>query len=152
MSGGGGGKGKVGEEKREAGGEREWMNESQAGSTLSTEPDTELDPTTLGSWPEPKSRVGSSINWTTQEPLLLLLVGTFDTHLNHQILLKDLENFVARQNLRKSYLIWLKCDRTPATTGHASQPTLPFVRTHEGLKERTLDLTIWTLVLIPSPS
>ena len=39
--------------RRRGTGERE----SQAGSTLSTEPDARLDPLTLGSWPEPKSRV-----------------------------------------------------------------------------------------------
>ena len=37
---------------------RAWERESQAGSTLSVEPDAGLDPTTPGPWPEPKSRVG----------------------------------------------------------------------------------------------
>ena len=36
--------------------------ESQAGSVLSTEPDTGLDPMSLESWPEPKSSVARSID------------------------------------------------------------------------------------------
>ena len=39
-------------------GERE--KESQAGSALSAEPDSGLDPTTPGLWPEPGSRVRRS--------------------------------------------------------------------------------------------
>ena len=41
---------------------------SSASSTLSTEPDMGLDPTTLGSWPEPKSRVECSFDWALQVP------------------------------------------------------------------------------------
>ena len=44
---------------------------SQAGSMFSTEPDAGLDPLTLGSWPEPKSRV---TQLTEPPPELLLLV------------------------------------------------------------------------------
>ena len=43
--------------------------ESQAGSMFRREPDSRLDLTTLGSWPESKSRVGHSNNWATQAPL-----------------------------------------------------------------------------------
>ena len=55
----------AGEEHREREGERE----SQAGSTLSAEPDTGLNLTTVKSWPELKSRVGHSTDWATQVPL-----------------------------------------------------------------------------------
>ena len=41
-------------------GEGQGQRESQAGYMLSVEPDLGLDPTTLGSWPELKSRVGHS--------------------------------------------------------------------------------------------
>ena len=37
-------------------GQRERRTESQGGSLLSAEPDAGLDPTTLGSRPEPKQR------------------------------------------------------------------------------------------------
>ena len=47
--------------------QRERERESQAGSTLSTEPDGGLDSMTLGSWPEAKSRAGCSTDWVTQE-------------------------------------------------------------------------------------
>ena len=50
------------------GAEREKERESQAGYTLSTEPNTGLDFTTLRSWPEPKSRVRRLTNWATQTP------------------------------------------------------------------------------------
>ena len=44
--------------QRESGGaERERERDSQVGSTPSTEPDAGLDPTTVRSLPEPKSRV-----------------------------------------------------------------------------------------------
>ena len=66
----GGGRGAEGEGQRERGRggggggggerERERERESYAGSTLSMEPDAGLDPMTLGSWPELKSRVGHS--------------------------------------------------------------------------------------------
>ena len=54
--------------------EREWAGEgqgerereSQAGSMLSAEPNTVLIPTTPGSWPEAKPRVGHSTDWATQ--------------------------------------------------------------------------------------
>ena len=42
------------------GAEREGERESQAGSRLSREPNAGLDSRTLGSWPEPKSRVRRS--------------------------------------------------------------------------------------------
>ena len=42
--------------------------EWQAGSLLSREPDTGLNPGTLGSWPEPKGR--SLMDWAIQAPLL----------------------------------------------------------------------------------
>ena len=51
---GGGGKGREGE--------------SQAGSMLSTEPDTGLDPTALQSWPELKSSPYST-DWAIRVPL-----------------------------------------------------------------------------------
>ena len=50
-------------------GQRERETESQADSLLSTEPATGLDPTTLRSWPEPKSRVSHLTDWGTQAPL-----------------------------------------------------------------------------------
>ena len=46
--------------------ERERERESWTGSMLIVEPDLGLDPTTLGSWLELKSRVGCSPDWTTQ--------------------------------------------------------------------------------------
>ena len=47
------------ERKREGDRERGREGErSQARSILSVEPNMGLDPTTLGSWPEPKPRVG----------------------------------------------------------------------------------------------
>lgn len=42
--------------------------ESQAGSTLSTEPDMGLHLMTPWLWPEPKSNVGHSTDWATQVP------------------------------------------------------------------------------------
>lgn len=39
---------------------KERGRESQAASTLSAEPNIGLDPKTLGSWSEPKTRVGCS--------------------------------------------------------------------------------------------
>ena len=48
--------------------EREGGRESQADSFLSTEPHWELDPRTLRSWPELKSRVSHSANSATQTP------------------------------------------------------------------------------------
>ena len=68
-----------GETERER--EREREREPQAGLKLSAEPDLGLnvglnpglDPMTLGSWSEPKSRVRCSINWATQVPLKLFL-------------------------------------------------------------------------------
>ena len=41
----------------------------QAGSTLSSKLDMGLDPTTLGSWLELKSRIRCSTDWATQAPL-----------------------------------------------------------------------------------
>ena len=52
--------------KRGRGREREREREPQAGSTLSTDPNRGLDPMTLGSWPESKSRVRHSTNLVTQ--------------------------------------------------------------------------------------
>ena len=46
--------------ERERERERERARASQAGFMLSTEPNSGLDPTILGSCPEPKSRVGCS--------------------------------------------------------------------------------------------
>ena len=43
--------------------------EGQADSVLNLEPNAGLDPKTLRSWPQQKSRVGHSINWATQVPL-----------------------------------------------------------------------------------
>ena len=54
----------------ECGGGAEGERESQADSTLSTEPDMGLGLTTLRSWPGWKPRVGSSTNWATQVPLV----------------------------------------------------------------------------------
>ena len=42
--------------------------EGQADSMLSAEPNVGLDPTTLRSWTEPKSREGHLANWVTQAP------------------------------------------------------------------------------------
>ena len=58
--------------------ERERENESQAGSTLSMEPNVGLNHTNARSWPEPISRVGCLIDWATQVPLnkVLLTVVT----------------------------------------------------------------------------
>ena len=39
--------------------------------TVSTEPNVGLDPTTLGSWPEPKPRVRCLTNWAIQLPLIV---------------------------------------------------------------------------------
>ena len=50
--------------------------ESQAGSTLSEEPDTDLDPTTMRSWPEPKPRVRRLTDWATQVPHKYWLLDT----------------------------------------------------------------------------
>ena len=61
------------EERPRGGRERQRERESQAGSTLSAEPDVGLHPTTLGSWPELKSRYGRSTNWATQVPPSLLV-------------------------------------------------------------------------------
>ena len=55
-------------EQRGRGRERE----SEASYKLSEEPDTRLDPTTLGSWPELKWRVRLSTDWVTQVPLQAL--------------------------------------------------------------------------------
>ena len=49
-------------------GQKETERESQANSTLSTEPNVGLDPTTLRSWYEPKIKSGPSTNCATQEP------------------------------------------------------------------------------------
>ena len=49
--------------------EEQRERESQAGSTLSLQPYTGLDPTTLGSWPEWKLRVRHSTDWATPAPL-----------------------------------------------------------------------------------
>ena len=54
--------------KQGRGAERE--RESQPGSTLSVEPHVVLSPTTLGSRPELKSRVGWATNLTTPAPQL----------------------------------------------------------------------------------
>ena len=62
----------------ERGRERERISESQAGSTLSRETYAELDTTTLGSWPDLKSRVRSSIDWATQVPCLTNLLTIQD--------------------------------------------------------------------------
>ena len=53
------------ERERETDREREF----QAESTPSVDPNTGLDPTMVGSWPEPKPRVRYSTNWATQESL-----------------------------------------------------------------------------------
>ena len=47
---------------REGGREKERERESQAGSIPSIEPDAGLDPTTVRSSPEPKSRIGRLAN------------------------------------------------------------------------------------------
>ena len=52
--------GERGKGRRKVGVVRERKRESQAGSMLSTDPGTRLDPMTLGSLPEPKSRIGHS--------------------------------------------------------------------------------------------
>ena len=49
-------------------GQRKRERESQSDSTLSMEPDAVFHLVTLGSWPEPKSRVGHSTDWATQAP------------------------------------------------------------------------------------
>ena len=56
--------------------EGEGEREPQADSPLSTEPNLELNPRTLKSWPEPKSRVRCLTSWDTQAspfPCLLKL-------------------------------------------------------------------------------
>ena len=50
--------------------------EYQADFLLRMEPPTDLDPTTLRSWPELKSRVGCLTNWATQMPLCFCLLKT----------------------------------------------------------------------------
>ena len=45
---------------------------------LSTEPNSGLNATTLGSWPEQKSRVPCSIDWTTQVPQIFTIL--FESH------------------------------------------------------------------------
>ena len=49
--------------------ERERESQSQADSVMSVEPNTGLDPTTPGSWPEPKSRIRHSTYWATPAPI-----------------------------------------------------------------------------------
>jgi len=54
-------------------GHKERETESQAGSELSTEPDTKLDLTTLRSRPDPKPKIGHLTNCSTQTPLSVFL-------------------------------------------------------------------------------
>ena len=57
--------------------QREKERKPQADSTLSTEPDTELDFMTPRSWPELKSRVGCSTDWATRNPHERLFTSEF---------------------------------------------------------------------------
>ena len=50
---------------------------------LSTEPEAGLDPTTLGSLPEPKPRVRSLTNCTTQTPLFISFLRQKIPHSSH---------------------------------------------------------------------
>ena len=60
--------------------------------TLIIEPDPGINPMTLGSWPELKSRVWHSIDWATQVPQFL---GTFE----YMLLVILMEMEVARELL-----------------------------------------------------
>ena len=51
-------------------GDTERERERESSNRLPVEPNTELDPRTLRSWPEPKSRASRLTDWATQGPLL----------------------------------------------------------------------------------
>ena len=53
--------------------EDEWGRGRGRERTPSVEPDTGLELTTLGSWPEPNSRVRRSTDWATQVPIYLFI-------------------------------------------------------------------------------
>ena len=50
---------------------------------LNVEPKVLLDPTKLGSWSEPKPRVGLSTDWVTQAPLMAKILLSSDLFLTH---------------------------------------------------------------------
>ena len=60
--------------------------ESQADPTLSTEPETGLEPMTLRSRPEPKPQARCSADYTTSQGTLICFYSASSSHLKHPFL------------------------------------------------------------------
>ena len=71
----------------------EVMREGQADSTLSAEPHMGLNPGTLRSWPEPKSRVRCSVDWASGASCYLPL-NRYNPHSNVSIMWQRKHSFL----------------------------------------------------------